>query len=99
MYCCKHYGLSSIILKLELSFYILFMYVSVYAGVSSSGEAVKVAAEITGREAGLVGAMACVPVPAPLVDSRHGGSSHVDGAHPTSAAQVSCVSHHLNASP
>jgi hypothetical protein len=52
-----------------------------------------------GREAGLVGAMACVPVPAPLVDSRRGGSSHVDGAHPTSAAQVSCVSHHLNASP
>jgi hypothetical protein len=30
MYCCRHYGLSSIMSKHELSFYVLFLYVPVY---------------------------------------------------------------------
>jgi hypothetical protein len=30
MYCCEDYGLSSIMLKLVLSFYVLLLYVSIY---------------------------------------------------------------------
>jgi hypothetical protein len=30
MYCCEHYGLLSIMSKLELSFHILFFYVPVH---------------------------------------------------------------------